>query len=87
MHALKLGEVAVVRRQAFEHRIVVDKVRVHLHHALVVEGHLGILDVDGVYTSQSNRNAHELANRKKSQLFYQREVYRIDKKVKVETKR
>ena len=48
MHALKLGEVAVVRRQAFEHRIVVDEVRLHLHHVLVVEGHLGILNVDGV---------------------------------------
>ena len=44
----KLGEVAVVGDKAFEHRIVVDEVGVHLRQVLVVERQRGVRHLDAV---------------------------------------
>ena len=44
----KLGEVALVGNEAFEHRVVVDEVGVHLRHVLVVERQRGVLHLDAV---------------------------------------
>ena len=44
----KLSEVAIVGNKAFEHRVVVDEVGVHLRQVLVVERQRGVLHLDAV---------------------------------------